>query len=499
MSAGVSNIGTNDAGSTGLVSNRIVFAAGNNIPLSQSTGGNSSATITIIGAAAGTGAAIQAIQAGTNTGTTGTIVFSNENNITFGMAANSSVVTASASFAATNLLGGVAAGTQTATTGTVLLSNSNNVIFGMSNSSIVTASVSDSVNIIAAGTQTANTSGTVVFSNSNNVSFGANGQTITGSVHAQQTGISSIVASNTTYTSGQVHFTGSNMVTVRSGTGQRVIIDATQTVQSQNLHALVVSNNTSGPFTIGTSGTVSFAGTNLTITANTANSSIIGFSIHPEQTAISGIQASDTTFISGTVIFTGVGGGITVSSNTGQRIDLSVAAQSTQTQNLHGLVVSNNTSGATTIGTSGTVSFAGTNITITANTANNSIIGFSVANPVGAGIGSISAGTTRVTSGEVVFSNANNISFGAVGQTITASFSQSIQTQSTYTVPTLSKWENVVIGDTQHSQSLAVENATFWLVDMSPGAPVFPGNMTVSTAFIDVEATQTATKNAVDT
>jgi len=28
---------------------------------------------------------------------------------------------------------------------------------------------------------------------------------------------------------------------------------------------------------------------------------------------------------------------------------------------------------------------------------------------------------------------------------------------------------------------------------MSPGAPVFPGNMTVSTAFIDVEATQTAT------
>src|SRR5690349_3176366 len=38
------------------------------------------------------------------------------------------------------------------------------------------------------------------------------------------------------------------------------------------------------------------------------------------------------------------------------------------------------------------------------------------------GILSISAGTTRVTSGEIVFSNSNGISFGVGGNTITASY-----------------------------------------------------------------------------
>lgn len=45
-------------------------------------------------------------------------------------------------------------------------------------------------------------------------------------------------------------------------------------------------------------------------------------------------------------------------------------------------------------------------------------------------IGSISAGTTRITSGEVVLSNSNGISFGANGQTITAA------------LPYLSYWDN---------------------------------------------------------
>ena len=90
----------------------------------------------------------------------------------------------------------------------------------------------------------------------------------------------------------------------------------------------------------------------------------------------------------------------------------------------------------------------------------------------------------------------------AGGNNIT--MSQSIDGQSgTITIsalpiPTLSKWENVVVGDTQHSQSLSVENATFWLVDMAPGAPVFPGNMTVSTMFIDMEATSTSGQTAAN-
>jgi hypothetical protein len=52
----------------------------------------------------------------------------------------------------------------------------------------------------------------------------------------------------------------------------------------------------------------------------------------------------------------------------------------------HALVLSNQTSGATTIGTSGTVSLAGTNVTITVHNTNNSIIGFSVAAPGAAAV-----------------------------------------------------------------------------------------------------------------
>jgi hypothetical protein len=79
----------------------------------------------------------------------------------------------------TNALGGVAAGTQTATSGTVVFSNSNGLTFGMSNSSIVTGSYSQSTapGGIAAGTQTG-TSGTIVFSNSNNVTFGLSNSSV---------------------------------------------------------------------------------------------------------------------------------------------------------------------------------------------------------------------------------------------------------------------------------------------------------------------------------
>jgi hypothetical protein len=67
----------------------IYFSGGNNITLS----GNSN-TIVIQGAAGGGGGGGIALQAGTQTATSGTVVFSNANGVTFGMS-NSSVVTAS--------------------------------------------------------------------------------------------------------------------------------------------------------------------------------------------------------------------------------------------------------------------------------------------------------------------------------------------------------------------------------------------------------------------
>lgn len=77
---------------------------------------------------------VGALAAGTQTGSSGTIVFSNANNFSFGML-NSSQITAQ--FPAVAL----AAGTQTATQNTVVLSNANNVTFGMNGSTQITASV----------------------------------------------------------------------------------------------------------------------------------------------------------------------------------------------------------------------------------------------------------------------------------------------------------------------------------------------------------------------
>jgi hypothetical protein len=157
---------------------------------------------------------VGAISAGTQFAISGTVAFSNSNNVSFGMS-NSSVVTALAGFGlsagtssatATGLTfattpGGVtfglsdgtltavapmaaatgvalSAGTQLATSGTVAFSNSNNVSFGMSGSSAVTASAAFK---ISAGT-TSQFLSAVTFSNSNGVSFGLDGSTITASI-----------------------------------------------------------------------------------------------------------------------------------------------------------------------------------------------------------------------------------------------------------------------------------------------------------------------------
>lgn len=74
---------------------------------------------------------------------------------------------------------GVSAGTQVQTSGTAVFSNSNNISFGMSNSSVITASYNFN---ISAGS-TSNNRNNVTFANSNGVTFGLNAGTITASVN----------------------------------------------------------------------------------------------------------------------------------------------------------------------------------------------------------------------------------------------------------------------------------------------------------------------------
>jgi hypothetical protein len=148
-----------------------------------------------------------AISAGTQVAQTGTVVFSNSNNISFGMS-NNSVVTASAA------LGGIAAGTQTGTAGTILFSNASGVSFGMNNSSVVTATVDGIKAISASNAEVSN--GAVFFSNGGGVTFGIVGSTITASVQTvggTASGIAMIVGTATQST-GAVVLSNSNNVSV---------------------------------------------------------------------------------------------------------------------------------------------------------------------------------------------------------------------------------------------------------------------------------------------
>lgn len=82
LSVGMSTQG-NTAGDTGLFTGRMVFVGSNNITLSGSSNGGS-ATISIVGAGGGGGTG-PSIAAGTQTASSGTVVFSNSNNVTFGL------------------------------------------------------------------------------------------------------------------------------------------------------------------------------------------------------------------------------------------------------------------------------------------------------------------------------------------------------------------------------------------------------------------------------
>jgi len=121
-----------------------------------------------------------AISAGATLGSSGTIVFSNLNGVTFGMVGNT--ITATVTPGAAAGIAAIEAGTQTATSGTVAFVNSNGITFGMSGSSQVTASVASSLTAInlSAGT-TSNLASAFTFADSNRISFGLNASTLTAS------------------------------------------------------------------------------------------------------------------------------------------------------------------------------------------------------------------------------------------------------------------------------------------------------------------------------
>lgn len=167
--------------------------------------------------------------------------------------------------------GGVAisAGTQSASSGTVIFSNSNNVTFGMSGSSVVTASASFSQsaqtqNILAAslsgntaGVLALVSSGTLYLAGGNNMTLSQNGNSVTFSAFSQTAQTQNILAASLSgntagvlalISSGTMYLAGGNNITL-SQNANSITFSAATGLTSQSNQALSGSN---GSFTFQT-------------------------------------------------------------------------------------------------------------------------------------------------------------------------------------------------------------------------------------------------------
>lgn len=226
------------------------------------------------------------------------------------------------------------------------------------------------------------------------------------------TGNYAIVASNTTFANTTVSLSGFGAATVNTAANIIRISVPTQTAETA-ISGVAASNTT---YTSGTI-TITGVGGGITVSSNTGQRIDLSVAAPVAQTVqtqsnIQGIAASNTTYNTGTVTFTGVGGGVTVSSNTGQRVDISVAApvaQTVQTQNMVAISASD------TLYSSGTVTITGSNAAVIKSGAAQGVVV-----DVSKSIAGITAGTGSFTSGNVSFSaDGGNITIdNPIGQVV---------------------------------------------------------------------------------
>jgi mucin-19 len=384
----------------------------------------------------------QAVSAANGSSTFQTLSFSNLNGISFGTAAGGitashnalttarasndgvglatavSNVTATINSAGISLDGRNYAGTASSFNGTnisgSITNNSNGLSLALSvnNAGAANAAaISIGGNSTSAGAGYSNiTSGTAVFFGGNNITLSQNGASITlsgANVGGAQTGISGIIVSNTTYTSGTVSFIDGNGVSFGSGAGQGLSI--THGLQFTSNTSAITSNafNTSG-----SSNFVLTANSSL-LQATSATSNITSNALHSSASRVFNIVAATNNTgggaasLSSNVSFTNANGA-TFYTSAGGAIALSYTAptQTVQTQNM---VSVNGSTGNISLQNGNNVTFGFNASTVTASASFNQTIQTQNSVLVGG------------SSGAITFGNANGITFGGNASTITAS------------------------------------------------------------------------------
>lgn len=344
----------------------------------------------------GTGGAdgINRISAGTQlAGTNTTVVFSNSNNVSFGMT-NNSIVTASASMAQSTQPVAISGSNGSFSFSTVTFGNLNGMSFYTSNGSMV-------------GSYTVPTQTAFVFSNSNGVTFGTNGSTVTASHNGLTSQSNQAVSgSNGSFAFQTVTFGNLNGVSFYTSNGSLVASYTvpTQSVQTQNM---VSVNGSTGNISLATGSSLSSSSNGSTITFGLASNIT---------TALQSANANYLTSQSNQA-FSASGG-----SSTFQTLNFANSNGLTFS-NSNGSVIGSYTVPTVTQYLSATnTTFNGTNASgsLTLNT-NGLRVDVSV-NPGGGATPVASASNGSFSFTTLGFSNANNVTFGtSAGSIITAS------------------------------------------------------------------------------
>ena len=411
---GVSTAG-NTGGNTGTQqAASFVLIGSNNITLSQSTGANQVHSIYISGGAGGGGAdGYNIIAAGTQTAqTTGTVVLSNSNGITFGMS-NSSVVTASHNGLTSQSNQALSAGNGSFTFQTATFADSNGVSFSTGTQGIYATVKTDYLtsqsNQALSGSNGSFAFQTATFGSSNGMHFyTTNGSRVGSYTVPTQTNQSGGIyalgnttgqSSSSTYDARTLSVEGAGIVSV-GWSNSSLRISGTQSNQ-----ALSAAGGSSAFQTLNFADTngVSFTNTNGSVGIASVKLSLFAAS-NTTQSSSGTANHSALTFAGAGIASVGVTNGsvlVSVPAGGGGGDGVNIIAAGTQTANTTGTVLFSNSNG------------------ITFGMSDSSVVTASH-NGLTVGIQSISGGTTRATSGEVVFSNSNGISFGVNGQTMTA-------------------------------------------------------------------------------
>lgn len=290
----------------------------------------------------------QAVSAANGSYAFQTLSFSNANGVSFGTSAGSAITASYTVPAAQTGISGLVVSNTTYTSGTVSFSNANGISFGSSAGQAITASYTVptvpaqlSVGNSTGGNTVGDTgvfTGRVVFAGGNNITLSgsSNGASMTISISGPnvggaQTGISGVIVSNTTYTSGTISFSNANGISFGSSAGQAITASYTVPTQTNQSLGIYNSSQTTGQSSSSTydarSLSIAFSGN---ISGGWTNGSML-LTVAPQsvqtQSNVQGIIVSNTTYRTGDVSFSNVNG-ISFGSSAGNAVTASYTVPS---------------------------------------------------------------------------------------------------------------------------------------------------------------------------